>query len=134
MGKIWDSLKDADIEYATSPYNPLSASCMSIDSYSNWDGTFQMSFVLMTGKQVHEAALEMVADVEKYRAYNIETVQGHLICIPPGRAINTQARMEIISRMTVGEVLVGMPKFIRVCLELIDRGHKLEDLFYNKPN
>ena len=134
MGKLWDSLEEAGLPYAVSPLNPLSGSSMGIDTYANWDRSFQMSFVLMTGKQVHAAAQEMVADVEKYRAFNMDTIRSYADRMPEGAAMNTRARLDVIARMTKAEVLVGMPKFIRVCLELLDRGYDLEDMFYDKPH
>lgn len=134
MGKIWDELEQAGIEYAVSPDNPLSHSCMSIKSYANWDASFCMDFMLMTSKQVHMAAQEMVADVEKYREFNMDMIRNYARRMPVGAATSTQARIDHVGRMTRGEILVGMPKFIRVCLELLDRGHNLKDMFYDKPH
>lgn len=134
MGKLWDELEEAGIQEAVSPLNPLSASCMSIEGYANFNGERPRMFVLMTGAQVHAAAQEMVAEVEKYRQYNMDSIRHYADQMPPGTGVNTRARIDRIARMSRAEVLVGMPKFIRVCLELLDRGYDLEDMFYDKPH
>ena len=134
MGKIWDELERAGIEYAVSADGPFLHSCMAIKSYVNWDASFSMDYMLMTSKQVHIAAQEMVEDVEKYREFNIGIIRRCARRMPADAASSIQSRIDHIGRMTRGETLVGMPKFIRVCLELLDRGHKLEDMFYDKPH
>ena len=132
MGKVWNGLVGAGIEAALEPGSYMYYHAMAVNIFVKPDGTFSMPMALMTGKQIHVEAREMCNDVEIYRAINIETLR-ESEAITDGQLQSQLKCIYDIGQLSEPAVLVNIPKFIRLCLELLDRGYNLEDMLYDAP-
>lgn len=83
----------------------------------------------MTGKEVHIATQNIIKNVDKAREQQITTLQA----FARQRGMTEEELAQAVHNladMTDCDVLVNMPAFIRLCLELQKRGHILEDVLY----
>lgn len=100
--------------------------------YISKDGTRMIPIVLMKDAEVMTVLREMLTDADYYRKVNLEELEKAQRHNPDNPWID--GRIGIIKTMSDAEVIVNLPKFLRLCIEMLDRGFDLGDILFDKPH
>ena len=132
---MWAELKEAGLEDVIHAAI-YEGQIMLMQIYTNREGNIAIPIAILTDAQVMAAAREVVEDGEYYKKLNLDQMRSMKSPYPNdphNRAITH--KMQVVLSMSPIECVINLPKFIRLCIELLDRGYLLEDIFYDgKPN
>ena len=131
MSKLWDKLEGSNLLHALDYQRQVGLCTILIVHQRVSTGCIE-PIVLMSDKEVMDSLREYLGQGEMFRANNIQMAQD---AFDKATSVEEQAklheRMEEIGDLTELECILNLPGFIRLCLELQDRGHDLADMFYD---